>query len=80
MSLFGTGALFLLPIDPHITMRHDRHGQMGRMGKTMRDEGDIVPEGWPRAYTPWGVAWRVALAVAVLYVLLTAILVIAYGR
>lgn len=37
----------------------------------MRDEGDMID-----GYSPWGIAWRIALAVSVIYVLLTAALVL----
>lgn len=41
----------------------------------MRDEGDMIAAG-PRVYTPFGCAWRIALAVVIVYVLLTAALVL----
>ena len=37
----------------------------------MRDEGDMIA-----GYTPWGIAWRIALAVLIAYILLTAALVL----
>lgn len=40
-----------------------------------QDEGDMIAAG-PRRYTAWGIAWRVALAVLILYVLLTAVFVL----
>lgn len=40
-----------------------------------QDEGDMIAAG-PRHYTAFGLAWRIALAVVIVYVLLTAALVL----
>ena len=40
----------------------------------MQDEGDLIS-----GYTPWGCAWRVAGAALVVYLLLTAALVLTHA-
>lgn len=41
----------------------------------MRDEGDMIANGL-RVYTPWGLAWRIALAALIVYVILAAAFVL----
>jgi hypothetical protein len=50
-------------------------GEWSRRREPMRDEGDVIA-GNPRPYTPWGIAWRICLAILIIYVLLTAAFVL----
>jgi hypothetical protein len=52
-------------------------GEWSRRREPMRDEGDMQVTG--KVYTLRGIAWRIGLAVAVVYVLLTAALVLTHG-
>lgn len=44
------------------------------MRRDMQDEGDMIAGG--KIYTPWGIAWRLAVTAAVIYVVLVAVLVL----